>query len=85
MPIVDAQIHLWNNGLPSNMSHRQVTSFPAEEAIAMMDEAGVDAAVIHLVHWDHDCFQVAASASGCAAAILPGCGRARRKRGSRLH
>mgnify|MGYP003119691132 FL=1 len=62
MQVVDAQIHLWNNGLPSNMSHRQVTSFPAEEAIALMDEAGVDAAVIHLVHWDHDCFQVAANA-----------------------
>lgn len=68
MQVVDAQIHLWNNGLPSNMSHRQVTSFPAEEAIALMDEAGVDAAVIHLVHWDHDCFQVAAN----AVAAYPG-------------
>jgi len=27
MRIVDAQIHLWGSGLPSNMAHRQVTSF----------------------------------------------------------
>jgi predicted TIM-barrel fold metal-dependent hydrolase len=61
MQIVDAQIHLWNEGLPSP-AHRQVTSFTAEEAIALMDEAGVDAAVIHLVHWDPNCHRVAADA-----------------------
>ena len=27
MQIVDAQIHLWGSGLPSNLSHRQVTAF----------------------------------------------------------
>ena len=27
MQIVDAQIHLWGTGLPSNLSHRQVTAF----------------------------------------------------------
>jgi predicted TIM-barrel fold metal-dependent hydrolase len=47
MQIVDAQIHLWGTGLPSNLSHRQVTSFTPAEAIALMDEASVDAAVIH--------------------------------------
>jgi predicted TIM-barrel fold metal-dependent hydrolase len=52
MQIVDAQIHLWGSGLPSNLAHRQVTSFTAEEAIAMMDEGGVDAAVIHPPGWD---------------------------------
>jgi len=52
MQIVDAQIHTWGSGLPSNMSHRQVTSFTPAEAIAMMDEAGVDAAVIHPPGWD---------------------------------
>ena len=52
MQIVDAQIHLWSAGLPSNMAHRQVTSFTAAEAIAMMDAAGVDAAVIHPPGWD---------------------------------
>ena len=33
MRIVDAQIHLWGSGLPSNMAHRQVTSFTTEEAL----------------------------------------------------
>ncbi len=52
MRIVDAQIHLWGSGLPSNMAHRQVTAFTTEEAVRLMDEAGVDAAVIHPPSWD---------------------------------
>ncbi len=52
MQIVDAQIHLWATGLPSNLSHRQVTAFTAAEAIGLMDEGGVDAAVIHPPGWD---------------------------------
>ena len=52
MLVTDAQIHLWGSGLPSNMAHRQVTAFTAEEAVAMMDESGVDAAVIHPPGWD---------------------------------
>ena len=52
MPIVDAQIHVWGSGLPSNLAHRQVTSFTVEEALALMDEGGVDAAVIHPPSWD---------------------------------
>src|SRR6516225_3718113 len=52
MQIVDAQIHLWGSGLPSNPSHRQVTHFTPEEAIELMDEGGVDAAVIHPPSWD---------------------------------
>jgi predicted TIM-barrel fold metal-dependent hydrolase len=52
MQIVDAQIHLWGSGLPSNASHRQVTAFTPGEAIALMDEAAVDAAVIHPPGWD---------------------------------
>jgi predicted TIM-barrel fold metal-dependent hydrolase len=52
MQIVDAQIHLWGSGLPSNRAHRRVTSFTATEAIRLMDEAGVDAAVIHPPSWD---------------------------------
>ncbi len=62
MRIVDAQIHLWGAGLPSNLSHRQVTSFTSEEAIAMMDEGGVDAAVIHAVPWDPNSNQLALDA-----------------------
>ena len=52
MQIIDAQIHLWGTGLPSNLSHRQVTHFTPEEAIVLMDEGGVDAAVIHPPGWD---------------------------------
>lgn len=52
MEIVDAQIHIWGTGLPSNAAHWPVTSFSAAEAVAMMDEAGVDAAVIHPPSWD---------------------------------
>ena len=62
MKIVDAQIHLWGEGLPSNLSHRQVTSFTAEEAIALMDEASVDATIIHLVPWDPNSDQMARDA-----------------------
>jgi predicted TIM-barrel fold metal-dependent hydrolase len=52
MQIVDAQIHLWGSGLPSNQSHIQVTHFTPEEAIPLMDAAGVAAAVIHPPGWD---------------------------------
>lgn len=52
MEIVDAQIHLWGSGLPVNAAHRQVTRFDAEEAVGMMNAAGVDAAVIHPPGWD---------------------------------
>jgi predicted TIM-barrel fold metal-dependent hydrolase len=62
MQIVDAQIHLWGSGLPSNMAHRQVTSFTAAEAIGMMDEAGVDAAVIHPPPWDPGAHDLALAA-----------------------
>lgn len=59
VPIIDAQIHLWGTGLPSNLSHRQVTHFTAEEAIALMDEGGVDAAVIHPPGWDPNSTEMA--------------------------
>ena len=62
MPIVDAQIHIWGTGLPSNPSHWQVTSFTAEQAIALMDEAGVDAAVIHPPSWDRGSTNMALAA-----------------------
>lgn len=52
MRIVDAQIHLWGSGLPSNLAHRQVTHFRTDEALALMDEGGIDAALIHPPSWD---------------------------------
>ncbi|MDF1790742.1 MAG: amidohydrolase family protein [Thalassobaculaceae bacterium] len=62
MEIVDAQIHVWGTGLPSNMAHWQITSFTAAEAIALMDEGGVDAAVIHPPGWDPGSTDMAMSA-----------------------
>jgi predicted TIM-barrel fold metal-dependent hydrolase len=63
MQIVDAQIHLWGSGLPSNQSHIQVTSFTAEEAITLMDEGGVHAAIIHPPSWDPGALQLATKAA----------------------
>ena len=62
MQIVDAQIHLWGSGLPSNMAHRQVTSFTAAEAIRLMNEGGVDATVIHPPPWDPGAHDLALAA-----------------------
>ena len=59
MLIVDAQIHTWGTGLPSNQSHWQVTHFTPAEAIALMDEGGVDAAVIHPPGWDPNSTELA--------------------------
>jgi predicted TIM-barrel fold metal-dependent hydrolase len=52
MLIVDAQIHLWANNLPINAAHRQVTHFSAQECLAEMDAAEVNAALIHPPGWD---------------------------------
>jgi predicted TIM-barrel fold metal-dependent hydrolase len=62
MQIVDAQIHLWGTGLPSNLSHRQVTHFTPEEVIPLMDEGGVDAAIIHPPGWDPNSTEMAFAA-----------------------
>jgi predicted TIM-barrel fold metal-dependent hydrolase len=59
MQIVDAQIHTWGTGLPSNASHWQVTHFTPEEAAKLMDEGGVDAAVIHPPGWDPNSTEMA--------------------------
>ncbi len=62
MQIVDAQILVWGAGLPSNLAHRQVTAFTPEEAIGLMDEGGVDAAVIHPPSWDPGSSEMATKA-----------------------
>lgn len=50
--VIDAQIHLWA-GAGSSARHGS-SPFTAEEALRGMDEAGVDAAVIHPPGWDTD-------------------------------
>lgn len=62
MQIVDAQIHTWGAGLPSNLSHWQVTSFTPADAVALMDEAGVHAAVIHPPGWNPKSTEMAVDA-----------------------
>ena len=42
MLIVDAQIHLWNAGNPTNPNHRQVPSYLKDQALAEMDAGGCD-------------------------------------------
>src|SRR3984893_19353609 len=50
MLTVDAQIHLWQKGTPS--AHHRQEPYSAEQAIAGMDEDGVDRALIDPVLWD---------------------------------
>ena len=52
MLIVDAQVHIWGEGLPGNRAHRQITSYSKDDLLSEMDEGGVDAAVIHPPGWD---------------------------------
>ena len=48
MRIVDAQVHIWSQTVvPPSGLHRKVDQFTAEELLAEMDAAGVDAALIH--------------------------------------
>lgn len=52
MFIVDAQIHIWTGHKPVNPAHRQVLDYTAAQVLRDMDDAGVDAAVIHPPGWD---------------------------------
>ena len=61
MLIVDAQIHLWTKGTPS--AHHRQTPYLKDEALAAMDAAGVDRAVIHPVMWDPDSNELAVEAA----------------------
>ena len=62
MQLIAAQIHVWGTGLPSNQAHWQTTSFTVDEALALMDEAGIDAAVIHPPSWDPGSSEMASRA-----------------------
>jgi predicted TIM-barrel fold metal-dependent hydrolase len=60
MMIVDAQIHIWEKGTPS--PHHRQEPYSADQALAGMDAAGVDRAVIHPVMWDPDSNELAVEA-----------------------
>ena len=57
MMIVDAQIHLWAKGKPS--AHHRQEPYSKDQALADMDAAGIDRAVIHLVMWDPESNELA--------------------------
>lgn len=61
MRIVDAHIHIWAKGTP-RAAHRQ-HPYSAEEALADMEAAGVDAAVIQPPAWDPDANAIAVDAA----------------------
>ena len=63
MLIVDGQVHIWSQGLPTNRAHRQITSYSSADLLAEMDAGGVNAAVIHPPGWDPDSGQVALDAA----------------------
>jgi predicted TIM-barrel fold metal-dependent hydrolase len=63
MLIVDAQVHIWGSGPPTNPAHRQVSVFSKDELLKEMDEAGVDAAVIHPPGWDPNANELAVEAA----------------------
>jgi hypothetical protein len=47
MRIVDAQVHICSSGKPTNPNHRQIERFSKDDLLKEMDEAGIDAALIH--------------------------------------
>jgi predicted TIM-barrel fold metal-dependent hydrolase len=54
MKIIDAQVHIWRQTVvPTTGKHRKVSLVSAEQMLKEMDEAGVDAALIHPpMSWD---------------------------------
>jgi predicted TIM-barrel fold metal-dependent hydrolase len=65
MKIIDAQVHIWSQiVVPTSGLHRKVSKFTAEELLSEMDEAGVDAALIHPpLGWDPEANVLAVEAA----------------------
>jgi predicted TIM-barrel fold metal-dependent hydrolase len=64
MLIVDAQVHIWSSGKPTNPNHRQVPVFSKDDLLKEMDDAGVDAALIHPpASWDPSSNELAIEAA----------------------
>src|SRR5687767_6197670 len=64
MRIVDAQVHIWSGGTPSNLRHRQVPAFTKDDLLKEMQGAGVDAAIIHPpTSWDPNANELAVEAA----------------------
>ena len=64
MLVVDAQVHIWSSGKPTNANHRQVPAFTKDELLKEMDAGGVDAALIHPpASWDPNANELAVEAA----------------------
>jgi predicted TIM-barrel fold metal-dependent hydrolase len=64
MLIVDAQVHIWSSGKPTNQRHRQVERFTKDDLLKEMDEARVNAALIHPpASWDPNANELAVEAA----------------------
>jgi len=63
MLIVDSQIHIWENGLPTNPAHRQIPVYSQDDALRDMDAASVDAAALHPPGWDPQANEIAVEAA----------------------
>ena len=61
MPIVDAQIHIWSKG--TTLPPHRAEPYSAAQALADMDAAGVDAALLHPPSWDPDSNEIAVEAA----------------------
>ena len=62
MRIIDAQVHIWGSGKPSD-HHRQTSLYSAAELVAEMDAAGVHGAVLHPPSWDNGSNEMAVAAA----------------------
>ena len=65
MKIVDAQVHIWRQTVSQPTGkHRKVSLVSAEQMLKEMDEAGVDAALIHPpLSWDPSSQEMALEAA----------------------
>jgi predicted TIM-barrel fold metal-dependent hydrolase len=63
MLIVDSQVHIWNTGKLPTPIHRQVPVFSKDDLLKEMDEAGVDAAILHPPAFDPNSDAVAIEAA----------------------
>ncbi|MBM3218632.1 MAG: amidohydrolase [Candidatus Rokubacteria bacterium] len=64
MQIVDAQIHLWTAGKPTNANHRQVPTYTKDDALKEMAANGIDATIIHPpASWDPHSNELAVEAA----------------------
>jgi len=64
MLIVDAQVHIWSSGKPTNPNHRQIPVYSKDDVLKEMAEAGVDAAIIHPpASWDPHSNELAVEAA----------------------